>query len=88
MIVLDNRITAMTGHQANPGMGKTLMRDNTQELQVEDIAKACGVKNIKVLDPINVKEFEETVREFLAKDELSLIICKRICALLERRQKK
>jgi len=88
MVVLDNRITAMTGHQTNPGMGKTLMGENTQELQIEDIARACGVKNIKVLDPINVKELETTVKDFLAKDELSLIVCKRICALLERRQKK
>ncbi|MGA2418147.1 MAG: thiamine pyrophosphate-dependent enzyme, partial [Candidatus Staskawiczbacteria bacterium] len=51
MVVLDNRITAMTGHQPNPGMGKTLMGESTQELQIEEIAHACGVKNIKVLDP-------------------------------------
>jgi indolepyruvate ferredoxin oxidoreductase alpha subunit len=88
MVVLDNRITAMTGHQPNPGMGKTLMREDTQELQIEEIAKACGVKNIKVLDPINMKELEDTVKEFLGKEEISLIVCKRICALLERRQKK
>jgi indolepyruvate ferredoxin oxidoreductase alpha subunit len=88
MIVMDNRITAMTGHQPNPGMGKNLMGEPTQELQIADIAKACGVKNIKVLDPINQKEFEETIKEFLEKDEISLIVCKRICALLERRLKK
>jgi indolepyruvate ferredoxin oxidoreductase alpha subunit len=87
-IILDNRITAMTGHQPNPGMGKTLMGENTEELSLEEIAKACGVKHIKVLDPINATEMESTVKEFLEKDEVSLIICKRICALLERRQKK
>jgi indolepyruvate ferredoxin oxidoreductase alpha subunit len=87
-IILDNRITAMTGHQPNPGMGKTLMGENTEELSLAEIAKACGVKHIKVLDPINRSEFEDTVKEFLEKDEVSLIICKRICALLERRQKK
>ena len=87
MIVLDNRITAMTGHQPNPGMGKTLMGEDTQELQIEEIAKACGVKNIKVLDPINIKEFEDTIKEFLNKEEVSLIVCKRICALLAKRQK-
>jgi indolepyruvate ferredoxin oxidoreductase, alpha subunit len=86
MIVLDNRITAMTGHQPNPGMGKTAMGDNTEELKIEEIAKACGVKNIKVLDPINMKDLENTVKEFLEKDEISLIICKRICALLAKRQ--
>jgi len=87
VIVLDNRITAMTGHQPNPGMGKTLMGENTEELRIEEIAKACGVKHIKVLDPINVQEFESTIKEFLAKDEISLIVCKRICALLAKRQK-
>lgn len=86
MVVLDNRITAMTGHQPNPGMGKTLMGEDTEELKIEEIAKACGVKNIKVLDPINTKEFEDTIKDFLEKDEISLIVCKRICALLAKRQ--
>jgi len=87
-IILDNRITAMTGHQTNPGVGKTLMNDDSPELRVEEVAKACGVKNIKVLDQINVKEFEDTVKEFLEKDEISLIVCKRVCALWARRQAK
>lgn len=86
VVILDNRITAMTGHQPNPGMGKTLMREDTKELSIEEIAKACGVKNIKVLDPINLSEFENTIKEFLVKEETSLIICKRICALLAKRQ--
>ena len=88
MIVLDNRITAMTGHQPNPGMGKTSMGEDTQELRIEEIAKACGVKNIKVLDPINIQEFENTIKEFLNKEEISLIVCKRICALLAKRASK
>jgi len=86
MIVLDNRITAMTGHQPNPGMGKTSMGEDTEELKIEEIAKACGVKHIKVLDPINIQELEKTIKEFLDKDEVSLIVCKRICALLAKRQ--
>jgi indolepyruvate ferredoxin oxidoreductase alpha subunit len=86
MVVLDNRITAMTGHQNNPGMGKTSMGKETEELKIDEIAKACGVKNVKVLDPINIQELESTVKEFLEKDEVSLIICKRICALLAKRQ--
>ena len=85
IIVLDNRITAMTGHQPNPGMGKNGMGELVEELKIEDIAKACGVKHIKVLDPINMKELEDTIKDFLTKDEVSLIICKRICALLARR---
>jgi indolepyruvate ferredoxin oxidoreductase alpha subunit len=64
MIIMDNRITAMTGHQTNPGMGKTITQDPAPELQIADIVKACGVKNIKVLDPINQKELEETLKNF------------------------
>lgn len=86
VVILDNRITAMTGHQPNPGMGKTGMGEDTEELRIEEIAKACGVKHIKVLDQINVKEFENTIKEFLNKDEISLIVCKRICKLLEKSQ--
>ncbi len=88
VIILDNRITAMTGHQPNPGMGKNLMGKDAPELSIEEIVKACGVKNLKVLDPINMPEFENTVKEFLGKEEVSVIICKRICALLARRQAK
>jgi indolepyruvate ferredoxin oxidoreductase alpha subunit len=67
-------------------MGKTLMGESVEELKIEEIARACGVKNIKVLDQINMQDLENTVKEFLAKDEISLIICKRICALLAKRQ--
>ena len=88
IIVLDNRITAMTGHQPNPGMGKNGMGDEIEELKIENIARACGVKHIKVIDPINTKEMEETIKDFLTKDEVSLIISKRICALLAKRQNK
>jgi indolepyruvate ferredoxin oxidoreductase alpha subunit len=77
VLVLDNRITAMTGHQQNPG----------EILKIEDIVQACGVKNIKVIDQTNVQEFENAVKEFLNKDEISVIVCRKICALLAKRQK-
>ncbi|MFA5878332.1 MAG: thiamine pyrophosphate-dependent enzyme [Candidatus Staskawiczbacteria bacterium] len=88
MIVLDNRTTAMTGHQTNPGIGKTGMDEATTELKPEDIARACGVKNIKVIDPVNIQEYEAVIKEFLAKDEPSLIVARRICVLLAQRQVK
>ncbi|MGA2418395.1 MAG: hypothetical protein ABSF55_04135, partial [Candidatus Staskawiczbacteria bacterium] len=50
-------------------------------------AETFGVKHIKVLDQINMQELENTIKEFLATDEISLIVCKRICKLLEKRQK-
>lgn len=86
-IVLDNRITAMTGHQPNPGMGQNLMGEKVEEVKIEEIAKACGVKNIKVLDQANVKEFEEAIKEFMQKEEVSVIVCRHICKILERRLK-
>jgi len=92
VVILDNRITAMTGHQTNPGMGKTSMGQDTTELKIEDIVKACGVKNVKTIDnpnaPESMKELESTVKDFLDKEEVSVIIYKRICALLARRQQK
>lgn len=87
VIVLDNRITAMTGQQTNPGVGTNGIGEEVPELRIEEIAKACGVKHIKVIDPINSQELETTIRDFLEKDEVSLIVSKRICALLAKRQK-
>ncbi len=87
IIVLDNRITAMTGHQQNPGMGKTVMGQNVEQIKIEEIATACGVKHVKVLDPKNMKDLEDTIKDFMQKDEVSVIVCRHICALLERRLK-
>jgi len=88
IIVVDNRITAMTGHQPNPGMGKTGMGEDVEEIKIEDIVKACGVKHIKVIDPKNINELKKTIKEFLNKKEVSVIVAKRICALYERRLKR
>ena len=86
IIVMDNRTTAMTGHQPHPGIGKTGMGEETTEIKIEDIVSACGVKNLKVIDPINTAELEKTIKEFLKKDEASVIIARRICALLAKRE--
>jgi indolepyruvate ferredoxin oxidoreductase alpha subunit len=87
IVVLDNRITAMTGHQQNPGMGKTVMGGDVEMIKIEDIATSCGVKHVKTLDPANMGELESAVKEFLQKDEVSIIVCRHVCALLERRLK-
>lgn len=88
IIVMDNRITAMTGHQPNPGMGKTGMGEDVEEIKIEGIVKACGVKHVKVIDPKNINEFKKTIKEFLNKKEVSVIVAKRICALWEKRLKR
>jgi len=88
VVVMDNRITAMTGHQPHPGTGKTGMSDPAEEIKIEDIARACGVKHVKVVDPFNMKEMESTVKEFLKNDTVSVIVAKRRCYLLDYRDRR
>jgi indolepyruvate ferredoxin oxidoreductase alpha subunit len=88
IIIMDNRITAMTGHQPNPGMGLTGMWEQSEDIKIENIVKACGVKHIKVIDPKNINQLKGTIKEFLNKKEVSVIIAKRICAIWERRMKR
>jgi len=88
VVVLDNRITAMTGHQPHPGVGVTGMGEPSEEIKIEDIVRACGVKNLKVVDPYNFKEMENTVKEFLNNSTVSVIVAKRRCYLLEYRDRR
>jgi len=86
IIILDNQTTAMTGHQPHPGIGKTGMGEETAQLKIEDIVQACGVKNLKIVDSMNVTDLEAAIKEYSAKDEVSVIIARHICALLASRQ--
>ncbi len=88
IIILDNETTAMTGHQPHPGIGKTGLGEETEKISIENIVSACGVKNLKVIDPQNFGEMVNTIKEFLEKKEVSVIIAKRICALLAQKIKK
>ncbi len=76
IIILDNRTTAMTGFQPHPGTSRTGMGEETKEILIEDIAKACGVENVKVVDPFNLNEMIATIKEFLQKDKVSVIVAK------------
>jgi len=80
-IISDNRTTGMTGHQNHPGTGQTLMGSFGTIIKPEDIAKACGVKTVVVVDPYKVKETRKVVRELLAKKEPAVIVNRRACAL-------
>ncbi|MEM5778377.1 MAG: indolepyruvate ferredoxin oxidoreductase subunit alpha [Candidatus Aenigmatarchaeota archaeon] len=88
IIVLDNRITAMTGHQPNPGVGITAMGEETKAIPIEDVAKSFGIENVKVVDPFNVNEMINTIKEFINKDKVSVIVAKRECQLLAMRKKR
>ncbi len=86
VIVLDNRITAMTGHQPHPGTGKTALGEETKALDIEEIAKACGFENVKTIDPYNLEEMEETIKKFLNSGKPSLIVARRACRLMFLRE--
>ena len=87
VIILDNRITAMTGHQHNPGTGKTLMGEDTNEINIEALVKSLGVKNVSVINNYNLKETLDVIKREIDRDELSVIITTKPCALLKTNQK-
>lgn len=86
IIVLDNRITAMTGHQDNPGTGVTLMGEQTTAASIEEIGRALGMKNIVTVDPFDQKTVVETLKKAMASPEPWLIVSRSPC-LLKVRQK-
>jgi len=83
VIILDNSITGMTGHQDNPTTGKTLKGESAPQVDLEMLCKACGVKRVTVADPFDVDNFEKIVKEEIAAEEPSVIISQRPCALLK-----
>ncbi len=83
VIILDNSITGMTGHQQNPTTGKTIRGEATKQVDLELLCKAVGVERVRIEDPFDLKGFEAAVKEELAADEPSVIIAQRPCALLK-----
>lgn len=75
IIILDNMTTAMTGHQPHPGV---------DGIKIEDIVKGIGIKNLEIVDPKNINEFENILKKFLNKNELSVIIARHPCAFLKK----
>lgn len=83
VIILDNSITGMTGHQNNPTTGYTIRGEETVQVNLVALCKSVGVNNVVVADPFDVKEFERVVKEETQRDEPSVIIAQRPCALLK-----
>ncbi len=83
VIVLDNSITGMTGHQQNPTTGKNLYGNPAGRVDLEALARAMGINRVRVVDPYNIAECETAVKEELSVEEPSLIISRRPCALLK-----
>ncbi|MCR5188239.1 MAG: indolepyruvate ferredoxin oxidoreductase subunit alpha [Treponema sp.] len=83
VIVLDNSITGMTGHQQNPTTGKNLYGDPAGRVDLEALARAMGINRVRVVDPYIIADCEKAVKEELEAQEPSLIISRRPCALLK-----
>ena len=83
-LILDNRITAMTGHQHHPGTGYTAKGTPTSSVDLEQIVRAVGVKRVRLVDPYDLAAVENTLREEMAAEEPSVVIARRACALLNR----
>ncbi len=88
VIILDNSITGMTGHQQNPTTGKNLKGDPAAAVNLKELCKAVGIKRVRVVDPYNLAETEAAIKEELAISEPSVIISRRPCALLKYVQHK
>ena len=84
VIILDNSITGMTGHQQNPSTGFTIRNEPTRQVDLVKLAEAVGVDRVKVVDPFDLDLLEKVVKEEVAADEPSVIIAQRPCALLKK----
>ena len=86
VIILDNRITGMTGHQQNPGSGRNAKGEIAPAVNFEELVKALGVKNVTVIDPFEVKDLEAVIKRETERDELSVIITRRPCVMITKQE--
>lgn len=82
VIVLDNRITGMTGHQDNPASGRNAKGEPAPAIDIATLVKAIGIQHVVEIDPFDVKNLEQVIKEETAREELSVIITKRPCAMI------
>ena len=83
ILILDNSITGMTGHQQNPATGFTLQMEAVPPVSLEKVCEAVGIRRVRVVDPGDLDALETVLREELSADEASAIICRRPCMLLK-----
>ena len=87
VMILDNSTTGMTGHQDHAATGKTLQGDPTYAISIPGICRAMGIKNVYEINAFDLPLLEKTIKEETAKDEISVIITKTPCVLLDKRKK-
>lgn len=82
LIILDNSITGMTGHQQNPATGKNIRLEDAPAVNLEMLCESLGVSSIRVVDPVDTFGTEKVIKEELEKDVVSVVIARRPCALI------
>ena len=87
VIIMDNSTTGMTGHQDHAATGKTLQGDPAYAIDIPALCRAMGVKNVVEVNALDIVQVEKAVKEETAKDEISVIITKTPCVLLDKRKK-
>ncbi len=85
VVILDNGTTAMTGGQYHPATGLNLRGEPAPQLNMVALCQAIGVERVRVVDPYDLQQLEETLREETTTEELSVVIARRPCVLLERK---
>ncbi len=83
IVILDNSITGMTGHQQNPTTGYNIKGDPAGKIDLESLCRSIGIRRVRVVDPYNLEQCEEALKEELAAEEPSVIISRRPCVLLK-----
>lgn len=81
LIITDNRITAMTGHQDNPGSGKTLLGEPAERIDIENVVRGLGAKRVEVVNPYEVDNVMKVVKECIDSGEPSVVIARYPCVL-------
>ena len=87
LMILDNSTTGMTGHQQHPATGKNLKGEPAPVVLLDELCRACGVKDLQIVDAYDVKGVEKAVKSAISSDEVSVIIAQRPCALLDKSPK-
>ena len=87
VMILDNSTTGMTGHQDHAATGKTLLGEPTNAIDIPALCKALGVKHVTTVNAFDIKTLEKVIKEEVARDEVSVIITKSPCVLLDKSKK-
>jgi indolepyruvate ferredoxin oxidoreductase alpha subunit len=87
VVILDNSVIAMTGHQATPSWSETETGRKTKEIKIEDVVRGIGVDELRIIDPYNLDEMASAVADLLKKKGVNVLIARAPCAIYEQRRK-